>query len=329
MSKAKYGKKVVKALVSHRTCGTCKWWKRNRHGQPVRAHRCVHSHSGSARLMESASGVLGVKQLSDEGTPVEYLEGDGDNTMISRIRNDLNLTMKKRFDRNHIVKNIGKHLYALHAEKGIKLSKNVILHIQKCLKYAFARNQGDKDGLEENLKALIPHQFGDHSMCVARFCGYKRQPSQVYTHRSLPYKTALKDDVLRARLDNIFKPVIANAEQYADLGSSQQCEHANREVTLRAPKSLHYGNSESLDYRVHATSAFINEGRNYISQVPCPWNSVEPRLVFIVNVYVIVYSIMFKCFMLLFILLFTFSVLTCFFVQITKMQSFSYHLFYK
>ncbi|XP_060557505.1 uncharacterized protein LOC132717930 [Ruditapes philippinarum] len=50
------------------------------------------------------------------------------------------------------------------------------------------------------------------------------------------------------------------APQLADLGSSQQCEHANREVTMRAPKSLHYGNSESLDFRVKATAAFINEG---------------------------------------------------------------------
>ena len=48
-------------------------------------------------------------------------------------------------------------MYALHAEKGNKPSKNVIMHIQKCLKYAFAKNQGYKDGLQENLKAIIPH----------------------------------------------------------------------------------------------------------------------------------------------------------------------------
>lgn len=65
----------------------------------------------------------------------------------------------------------------------------------------------------------------------------------------------------------IVQPIFARAEQYAELGSSQQCEHANKEVTLRAPKSHHYGNSESLDFRVHATAAFVNEGRSYISQV--------------------------------------------------------------
>ncbi|XP_053389209.1 uncharacterized protein LOC123543364 isoform X2 [Mercenaria mercenaria] len=267
MSKAKYGKKVVKSIVSHRTCGTCKWWKRNRPGQLVRKHRCVHSHTGSARLMESTSGEQGVKELMKEGTPIEYLEGDGDTTLIARLRNNLNINMKKRFDRNHIVKNIGKNLYALQASKGTKLSRNVILHIQKCLKYAFAKNAGNKVGLRENLKALIPHQFGDHTSCHERFCGYKRKPRDTYTHRSPPYKGPLKDTNLRSQLEKVFEPVIANAEQYANLGSSQQCEHANREVTLRAPKSLHYGNSESLDYRVQATAAFINEGRNYISQL--------------------------------------------------------------
>ena len=94
-----------------------------------------------------------------------------------------------------------------------------------------------------------------------------RKPNEKYSHRSLPYKGPLKGEELRVKLNEVFLPVIGNAEQYADLGSSQQCEHANREVTLRAPKSLHYGNSESLDFRVAATAAFVNEGRQYVAQV--------------------------------------------------------------
>ena len=266
MSKKKYGKKVVKTVVSHRTCGVCKWWHRRRPGRPVRKHRCVHDHTGSARSMECVSGVKGIKELMEEGTPVDVLEGDGDTTLISRLQTDLNLNIKKRFDKNHVVKNIGKNLYALQKQRK-KLSKSVILHIQKCIKYAFAKNQGNKDDLKENLQALIPHQFGDHTLCKPRFCGYKRKPAEKYMHRSLPYSNPLKDPYLRKDLEKLFEPVIANAEQYSDLGSSQQCEHANKEVTLRAPKSLHYGNSESLDFRVHATAAFINEGRSYISQV--------------------------------------------------------------
>jgi len=266
MSKAKYGKKVLKSIVLHRTCATCKWWKKNRPFDKVRRHRCILNHIGSAKMMESVSGVQGVKMFAESGLPVEYIEGDGDNTTIARVHKDLNITLKKRFDRNHVVKNVGKSLYGLHS-KNKKLSKNVILHLIKCLKYVFAKNQGDKLALKENLKAIVPHQFGDHSLCLSRFCDFKRNPSDKYIHRSLPFKAPLKDESLRCQLETVFKPVIDNSEKYADLGSSQQCEHANREVSLRAPKSLHYGNSESLDFRVQATSAFINEGRSYISQV--------------------------------------------------------------
>ena len=58
--------------------------------------------------MESVSGEKGVMDLASEGTPVEYLEGDGDTTLIARLKNNQNITMKKRFDKNHIIKNVGK-----------------------------------------------------------------------------------------------------------------------------------------------------------------------------------------------------------------------------
>ena len=37
--------------------------------------------------------------------PVEILEGDGDNNLVARVKRNLNLTLQKRFDKNH-VKNI-------------------------------------------------------------------------------------------------------------------------------------------------------------------------------------------------------------------------------
>ena len=54
--------------------------------------------------MESVSGKKDLKELAVEGTPEEYLEGDGDNTLIARLKTNSNIDMKKRFDKNHIVK---------------------------------------------------------------------------------------------------------------------------------------------------------------------------------------------------------------------------------
>ena len=86
----------------------------------------------------------------------------------------------------------------------------------------------------KTLKKIIPHHFGDHSLCHPRFCGYKCKTDEKYSHRSLPYKSSLKDENLRVQLEKVFEPAISHSEEYSNLGSSQQCEHANREVTLRA-----------------------------------------------------------------------------------------------
>ena len=81
------------------------------------------------------------------------------------------MTVQKRFDRNHVVKNIDKTLYGIYHNKNKKLIKNTITHLQKCSKYCFAKNQENPLELRENLQALIPYQFGDHSQCQPRFCG--------------------------------------------------------------------------------------------------------------------------------------------------------------
>lgn len=267
MSNRKYGKKILKSIIYHRSCHVCQWWKNQRPGRPVRRHRCVRNHLGSARSIESASSVQGVREMAEQGTPVAVIEGDGDNTIMQRIREELNLHLTKKFDKNHVVKNIGKSLFELQKDRTMKLSRTIINHIMKCLKYALAKNQGDPAALEDNLRALIPHQFGDHTFCKPVFCGYKRKPTERYTHKSLPYKTSLKNPALRVKLDDVFLPIINKANILADLGSSQQVEHAHKEVMLRAPKHIHYGGSRALDYRVHATAAFVNEGRHYISKV--------------------------------------------------------------
>lgn len=58
---------------------------------------CVCSYSGSERSMEATSGVQGVKELFEDGTLVEYLEGDGDNTLIAKLRTPLDINMKKLY----------------------------------------------------------------------------------------------------------------------------------------------------------------------------------------------------------------------------------------
>ena len=50
---------------------------------------------------------------------------------MARMKANHNLTLKKkRFDKNHDIKNIGKSLYALKFEKGVNISNNTVTHLQ-------------------------------------------------------------------------------------------------------------------------------------------------------------------------------------------------------
>ena len=68
--------------------------------------------------------------------------------------------------------------------------------------------------MEKNIRALISHQFADHNLCEAKFCGYRKNPSEKYVHRSLPYHIPLHDIKLRAALQVVFDAVSNNAQQY-------------------------------------------------------------------------------------------------------------------
>ncbi|KAH3897737.1 hypothetical protein DPMN_021932 [Dreissena polymorpha] len=78
----------------------CQWRQRNQTGQIARAHDCVHKFTGV-----SVSGEKGLKELIEEGKPVEIVEGDGYNNIEIRVKRNINLTLQKHFDENY-VKNI-------------------------------------------------------------------------------------------------------------------------------------------------------------------------------------------------------------------------------
>lgn len=86
--------------------------------------------------------------------------------MLYHIKTDFNRSLKKKYDCNPIVKNIRNKLYAVKKNL-VKGLYNTEVHT-KCLKYSFAKDEGDKTRTEENKRAIIPHQIGDHSSCHPR-----------------------------------------------------------------------------------------------------------------------------------------------------------------
>lgn len=64
---------------------------------------CLEPQRKCARMMESEAGLLALKEMSSQGTPVEIIEGDGDNTLIARLKSQCGLSVVKRLDKNHCV----------------------------------------------------------------------------------------------------------------------------------------------------------------------------------------------------------------------------------
>lgn len=141
----------------------------------------------------------------------------------------------------------------------------VIKHIQKCFNYALAQNKGHVANFSSALQQIVPHLFGDHSVC-GDWCGYRKNP-ESYKHHGLPYGRPLSGDSLRADLDTVFSVYIQNASKIAPGGSTKDVESFNNMVASKAPKRSHYSGSASLYHRTSCAVAEKNLGTSYINEV--------------------------------------------------------------
>lgn len=53
--------------------------------------------------MNITVGLQAVKEMAVQGTPVQILDGGGDNSLIARAKNQLGISLTKKLDRNHSV----------------------------------------------------------------------------------------------------------------------------------------------------------------------------------------------------------------------------------
>lgn len=81
--------------------------------------------------MEIVSVVKRVKEIIQEGTSVEILKGDGDNTLIPRLKKNLNIILKKKLIKATLLKHNLQSVLS-SSKENVKLSKTVIMYIQKC-----------------------------------------------------------------------------------------------------------------------------------------------------------------------------------------------------
>lgn len=168
-------------------------------------------------------------------------------------------------DKNHVKKNIVKRLYELRS-KHKELSIKVVNAISKNFSYMVSQNKGNVSGIENGLKALVGHLFGDHECCSSSWCGYQRD--KAYQHSNHPYGKDLTSQDLKKDLEKLFLGnLMIQAKKLANLSSSQANESFNNTIASKAPKAKHYSASASLSYRVGTAVLQKNEGYSYVSKV--------------------------------------------------------------
>ena len=174
--------KIIGVGVKCKKCRICEHSEAKK--EVPRLHQCKRNFTGSAKAMESAIVIDILKDVKNKGKNVGKLIGDDDSTTIARARAEVNASIEKASDKNHVRKNIANALFELK-KKHKCLSQKVINSIQKNFNYALVQNKGDPNLLEIALQACSLHPFGDHSRC-GDWCCYLKQPD-TFKHRNLPY----------------------------------------------------------------------------------------------------------------------------------------------
>ena len=256
--------KVVGYATRSKRCITCEVAKRKK--RPPREHDCRHNHTGSSKSMEPAVAVELAKDLENHGARLACLVGDDDASTYKRVVEEIG-DVQKHSDIGHAKRGLGSKLIDIKQKnKNCKqLSSTVITYFQKMFAYALQSNAGDPDGLESTLLAVVPHAYGDHAQCSSSWCGFLKAP-EGYKHGGLPYGKDLSCSDTKVAVSDLFTALAAQSAKLSPLGSSQSNESFNNIATSKAPKTRHYGGSESQDFRIAAAVLPKNEGHTYVAQ---------------------------------------------------------------
>jgi hypothetical protein len=141
-----------------------------------------------------------VQNSLDQGIKTSTKIGDDDSTTISKLRQVIDPSIKKRSDRTQMKKNLGNRLYASQKQHKT-LSTKVIRYIQNCWNYMIAQNLNNIDRIITRLDALSKHPFGDHSYCED-WCDHMKDASKRY--KLLPHGKCLNDKGLQGSLAELF-----------------------------------------------------------------------------------------------------------------------------
>ncbi|XP_061168272.1 uncharacterized protein LOC133177209 [Saccostrea echinata] len=256
--------KVLEYDVRSKICRVCQYhFGRN---ETVPNHDCSSNWSGSSKAMEPDMASAMLNRMREDGCEVQTIHADNDSTTAARLKN-MFPSLQKKQDKNHLKKNLTKQLYKLAKIYKQLKPAGTISYMVRCFMYAISTKYTSEEELMSKLEMVVPHMFGDHSLCEgATWCTYHKNPL-TFSFKHLSKGQPLSGDQLRTELDNITENYKKMASQLLKLGSTQSNENFNNVVASKAPKNRSYGGTASLATRVSAAVLQKNIGYRYIEEV--------------------------------------------------------------
>jgi len=94
------------------------------------------------------------------------------------------------------------------------LPRNLIEYFSKSFTIAVKTNKNNVTDVENAIKAIVSHAFGDHSMCKESWCEGTLLDDK-YQYHNLPNRKPLSDANLKKRLIDVFARYASNAKKIA------------------------------------------------------------------------------------------------------------------
>ncbi|XP_055999188.1 uncharacterized protein LOC125656742 [Ostrea edulis] len=174
-------KKIIGYSVMAKKCRICAAAKIK--AVPPRKHKCSVNWTGSAKAMEPAMACQMLKIMTIFHFQVTTLIMDNDSTTLARVKASVNPNISKKSDSNHTKKGFTGSLIELSNQYKVLRNVKVRGHIERCFMYCVHHNKSKEKQLQDDLKNIVPHLYGEHHGCGS-WC---KSEKTNYKHKNLPY----------------------------------------------------------------------------------------------------------------------------------------------
>ena len=130
-------------------------------------HDCRRNCFTSSKMMEPEMAFNMLKQLDGKGFHVQNIAMNNVSTAIAGLKQDIDSTIERSSDVNHIKKGFTDKLYELKQVHNYKeLRNNNIKYLERLFLTAIKSNHGNDEAIAESLQAIMSNVFGDHLKCL-------------------------------------------------------------------------------------------------------------------------------------------------------------------